>query len=213
MTDLLSLGALVLFVASAALAVAVFLYSQFLVQESASKLEQLGRARAAFDPPLINKMSRLDDRMNAATAILNSHTAPSVLFKVLEQVTLQSVSFQSFSFDAPDAQHMSIKMQGIAGSVNAIALQADLLNKSGVITNPIFSNIARGPEGVRFDLTALVNPNSLRFASLAASALSASQVPVQDASTNQQVGEAQITTEPVQEEGEEGINPADPFAP
>lgn len=210
MTDLLSLGALVLFVASAALAVAVFLYSQFLLTESASKLDQLDSAKAAFEPALINKLARLDDRMNAATGILNSHIAPSQLFRVLEQVTLQTISFQSFSFDAPDAQHVSIKMQGVAGSVNAIALQADLLNKSGVITNPIFSNIARGPEGVRFDLTALVNGNSLRFAQLAASALSAQ---AQQGTGVEQVfpgGEAPAGDGVEQESG---TAPADPFAP
>lgn len=211
MADLLSLGALVLFVASAALAVAVFLYSQFLATEGASKLDQLERAKAAFEPSLINELARLDDRMNAASAVLNSHTAPSVLFAVLQQVTLQTVSFQSFSFDAPDPQHMSIKMQGVAGSVNAIALQADLLNKSGVITNPIFSNIARGNEGVRFDLTALVNPNSLRFAQLAAAALSGASTQQQQQQTAPAGDQPQDAPAGGIPEDEEGM--IDPFAP
>lgn len=206
-SDLLSLGALVLFVASAALAVAVFLYSQFLQTESASKLDQLERAKAAFEPALINELARLDDRMNAATAVLNSHIAPSVLFAVLEKVTLQTVSFQSFSFDAPDPQHMSIKMQGTAGSVNAIALQADLLNKSGVITNPIFSNIARSTEGVRFDLTALVSPSSLKFSQLAATALSGAAQ--QQAQQQQQV--EQPAAAPTEAESTE-TQAVDPFA-
>lgn len=185
MMDLLALAAIVILIASAALAAAVFLYQQFLKTESASKLDQLERAKAAFEPSLIQELARLDDRMNAAETVLGGHSAPSVLFRVLEQVTLQTVSFESLEFTATDAEP-SVSMRGLAGSVNAIALQADLLNKSGIFKNPIFSNITREPGGVRFDLTAGVDSTSLNFVRLVNSAAASLAAPESDTGALQQ---------------------------
>src|SRR3989344_9112583 len=85
LNELILLCAIVLFVASGALAVGVFLYQQYLTTEGKSKVEQLKRAKDAFDPPTIQKFTRLDDRMHAADRVLSSHIAPSVFFLALEQ--------------------------------------------------------------------------------------------------------------------------------
>lgn len=166
--DLLILIAIVLLVASVALGVGVFLYVQFLKTTSQSKLEQLDRAKQAFEPSLIQELTRLDDRMRAADQVLSDHIAPSVFFHLLEGLTLQTVAFSNLDFQAVDPQNMRIKMRGIAQSVNSIALQADYLSKSGALASPIFSNIDREPSGVNFDLSAIVNPIALRYAQLSA---------------------------------------------
>lgn len=163
--DLLFLFALVVFVASATLAVGVFLYDQYLTTSANSKRDQLERAKNAFEPSLIQELTRLDDRMRAADDILSKHTAPSSIFKLLEQLTLQTVAFSSFEYvQTPDVS--TITMQGVAQSVNSIAYQADLLSKSGVVVNPIFSNINRQLNGVRFDFSADVPFDALRYKSL-----------------------------------------------
>ncbi len=166
--DLLILIAIVLLVASVALAIGVFLYVQFLQTSSSSKLEQLERAKQAFEPSLIQELTRLDDRMRAADQVLSDHLAPSVFFHLLEGLTLQTVAFSNLDFQAVDPQNMRVKMRGVAQSVNSIALQADYLSKSGAITSPIFSNIDREPSGVNFDLSAIINPVALRYAQLSA---------------------------------------------
>ncbi|TSC86150.1 MAG: hypothetical protein G01um10148_656 [Parcubacteria group bacterium Gr01-1014_8] len=163
LSDLFVLIAIVLLVASVALAVGVFLYEQFLKTSTSSKLEQLERAKAAFEPALIQELTRLDDRMSAADQVLSEHIAPSIFFHLLEQLTLQTVAFTNLDFQAVDAHNMNVKMRGIAMSVNSIALQADYLSKSGAIASPIFSNINRQIDGVHFDLGALVNPSALRY--------------------------------------------------
>ena len=160
------LASLVIFVASATLATGVFLYAQYLSTSAASKRAQLERAKQAFEPSLIQDLTRLDDRMRAADLILGKHVAPTTLFHLLEQLTLQTVSFATFDFASTD-DGSKITMQGIAQSVNSIALQADLLSKSGVLSNPIFSNINRQIGGVRFDFTASVNDQALRYSTVA----------------------------------------------
>ena len=164
LSDLVLLISVVTFVASASLGIGVFLYLQFLQTSSASKLQQLERAKQAFEPSLIEELTRLDDRMRAADQVLFAHVAPTLFFHLLESVTLQTVAFQHLDFQAIDPQSINIKVQGIAASVNSIALQADYLSKSGMITSPIFSNINRQQGGVRFDLAAIINPATLRYA-------------------------------------------------
>ena len=166
--DLLVLLSIVLFVASIALSAGVFLYKEYLLSDAGSKVTQLERAEAAFEPSLIRELTRLDDRMRSASDVLGGHISPTAFFRMLEQTTIASIAYTSLHFEAIDAQHMTVKMDGVAGSVNAIALQADLFAKGGMITSPIFSNINREPDGIHFDLSALINPAALNYIQLAA---------------------------------------------
>ncbi len=166
LSDLLLLMSIVLFVASLALGGAVFLYEEYLKTSAASKVEQLQRAKEAFEPSLVHTLTRLDDRMHVADQLLAGHVAPTAFFQILQQATLTTIEFKSLDLDALDPQKISIKMTGVAQSVNSIALQADLFAKNGTITNPIFSDINRHADGVHFNLVALVNPASINFVRL-----------------------------------------------
>ena len=184
LNDLLLLVAIVIFVASAALAIGVFLYGQYLATENTAKLAQLERAKAGFQPALIQQLTRLDDRMHAADRVLSAHIAPSIFFKALEEATLQTVAFQSLDFQVAENKSLTIKVAGVAESVNSIALQADLFSKNGVITSPIFSNIARQQDGVHFNLTAAVNPTAINFAGSVDAAEAADTTATPPASTS-----------------------------
>ncbi len=167
--------AIVLLVASAALAGAVFLYEQYAQSSSVSKLEQLQRAKEAFEPALIQELTRLDDRMRASEALLSAHTAPIAFFDALQKSTLTTISFQTLDLQANDSQHMTVKITGVAEGVNSIALQADLFSKNGIILNPIFSDISRQADGVHFTLSAIINPESVSYTQLINSASSFQQ--------------------------------------
>ncbi len=166
LSDLIALIAIVLFVASLALGVGVFLYREYLAASANSKVDQLERAKAAFEPSLIAELTRLDDRMRSAGEILQKHIAPSAVLSMLEQTTIASVGFTTLDFEVTDSETMSVHMDGIAGSVNGIALQADLFSKGGMLASPIFSNINRELDGVHFSLSANVNPLTINFSQL-----------------------------------------------
>lgn len=195
--DFFVLIGLVLFVASATLAVGVFLYVQFLQSSNTSKLDQLERAKQAFEPALIQELTRLDDRMRAADDVLGEHIAPTALFTLLEQLTLQTVSFSSFDFSTTNDE-ITLTMQGLARSVNSIALQADLLSRSGTISNPIFSDINRQVGGVRFNFTANVQPEALNYRSFvgAPSPETAPQQPAQQEEASPFGGAGAATSQP-----------------
>jgi hypothetical protein len=164
--DLLMLGSVILFIASLALAIGIFLYFQFVEASLTGKSDQLQRAQEAFEPALIAELTRLDDRMNAAQDILFQHIAPSELFRILEDLTLESISLKSLNLESNSGSSIKISMAGIARSVNSIALQADLYGKHTAITSPIFSNINRDQNGVLFDVSASLNPASLKYTNI-----------------------------------------------
>ena len=161
--DLLMLVGIVLFVASSVLAVGVFLYQQYLQTESTSKSAQLGSMKEEFKSNLIQEMTRLDDRMTSADQLLSAHLAPTVFFGVLEKETLQSIVYTSMDLQSADSKSMTLKLGGIAGSINSVALQAELFSKSALIVNPIFSGINRQNDGVHFVVAADVNPALLKY--------------------------------------------------
>lgn len=163
LSELVLLISIVLFIVSGALAAGVFLYTQYLQTSNASKLSQLNSAEAAFDPTLVQQLTRLDTRMQAAQTLLTAHLAPLVLFTALGKLTVQDVSFGSFTYNAANPQQISLAMTGVAGSVNAVALQAQVFSQSGIITNPIFSNIDAQQDGVHFNFTGVVNPSALSY--------------------------------------------------
>lgn len=169
-SDIFMLLSIVLLVASGALAGGVFLYTQYLDTSNASKLNQLQIAKKAFEPALIEKLTRLDDRMRVAGEILSKHSAFTLFFDMLQQSTITSVSFTNLSLRVADGKAYTFKMDGIADSVNSIALQADLFSKSGMITSPIFSDIDRRADGVHFSVTGGLNPASVLYSQLAAGA-------------------------------------------
>lgn len=164
--ELMMLAATIVLVASGALAGGVFLYQQFLQRQTVSKAEQLKRAEAAFEPALIQQLTRLDERMHTAETLLSAHLAPSVFFDSLNQATLTTVSFANLTLDAIDQKQITIKMSGIAKSVNSVAFQANLFGKNSVITDPIFSKIDQQQDSVHFDLVALVNSSAISYTQL-----------------------------------------------
>lgn len=188
LSELMLLVGIILLIISGALAAGVFLYTQYLQTSSASELDQLNRAQASLDPSLIQQLTRLDDRMNAAETLLAAHLAPSQFFSILEQSTVQDISFSSLNYDATNPANVTLTMTGVAGSVNSIALQAQVFSQSGIITNPIFSAIDAEQEGVHFNFTALVNPSAIAYEKLVSGGAAApatktqTQAPAQPAS-------------------------------
>jgi len=161
--DLLMLGGVILFVSSVSLAVGVFLYMQLVESSLADKSEQLKRAQEAFEPALIAELTRLDDRITSSEDVLYQHLAPSELFRILEDLTLETISLRSLDFEARRGGDITIDIAGVARSVNSIALQADLYGKHTAITSPIFSNISRDENGVLFDVEASLNPTAFKY--------------------------------------------------
>lgn len=161
--DILMLVAVVILAVALALSAGVFLYDSFLDANVQKKGEQLQRAQQAFEPALVEELVRLDLRLQAAGDVLARHLAPSEIFNLLEELTLQSVSYSSLDYSINEDDTIAIRMKGKAGSVNAVALQASVFGQHNAIISPIFSDIDLVSDGVTFSVSAIVNPTSLRY--------------------------------------------------
>ncbi|NQV92929.1 hypothetical protein HQ403_00335 [Candidatus Kaiserbacteria bacterium] len=155
---------LIVALGAVALSVGTFLYYQILEVNITRKSETLERARSAFEPALIQELVRIDSRTQAATAILNKHIMPSLLFESLEELTLKSVQFEDFSLTRVSDDKISIAMRGVAENFRGVALQADIFGKSKIVREPIFSNLNLNQDGKAvFGLSAFVDPILINY--------------------------------------------------
>jgi len=157
-----------LFSGSLLLAAGVYVWKGALERGIESQKESLARNRDAFEPASIIKLQRLSRRLEISKTILANHLAPSQLFAVLEESTLQNVRFSSMDFALDQTKGTAIlTMKGQARSYGAVARQSDVFAKASGIKNPVFSELNLDQRGnVVFSFTAAVDPSSLRYSSL-----------------------------------------------
>lgn len=132
---------LVGFLGSAAAGVGVFLYGTYLEQTIASKEASLDRARGAFNPDLIEQLSRTSVRLSAADSLLDQHVALSAVFRELERITLKPIQFSEFEYQN-EGSILQLEMQGEASSFADVALQSQRFTDSPLFQNPVFADLS-----------------------------------------------------------------------
>ncbi len=154
----------IIFVISILSAGGVFIYEQVANKNIEEQKNQLERAKDAFDPRLIEELARLDKRISVAEALMADHITVSPFFELLSSLTLQSISFESFSFTKDDLGNLGVEMSGVSKNYTSIALQSDLLGNNENIIDPIFSNFVLDEDGnVSFELSLFLNNNFLLY--------------------------------------------------
>lgn len=165
--SLFTLLGVIIFLASIALAAAVFLYQNYLTSNIATMKSSFQADESAFDPTSISTYTTLSKRMAVAKILLQNHMAVSTLFSVLEEGTLKTIRFTSFSYTYLSPQKATLSMAGQAKDYNSIAKQSDVFSADPIkkyIQNPIFDGLDLDPNGnVIFNFTASVNPASLLY--------------------------------------------------
>ncbi|HEY4517657.1 MAG TPA: hypothetical protein VJI74_02105 [Candidatus Paceibacterota bacterium] len=157
--------ALVVFLGSLAAAIGVFLYIQLLNQNIASKKADLERAKNEFQQALIQKLSRLDQRIIISEGLLRDHIAFSALFTLLQSYTLQNVRFEILKYDNQGPTKTTLTMHGSAKSFAALALQSEVFGKIPFLKDPIFANPNLDEKGnVKFDFHTTLDPALLSYA-------------------------------------------------
>ena len=155
---------LIIFVGAIAIAIGVFLYQQYLLQSIEKKSASLERARAEFEPALIEEMGRLDTRILSAKNILGEHKAASSFFNLLENNTLVSIQFENLDYKTDETGRAKISMKGTASSFSSVALQSDMFGENKFIQEPIFSNLNLDNKGkVIFDFTAFIDSRLISY--------------------------------------------------
>jgi len=156
-------AAVLVFVLSLLGAGGVYSYEKITEKNIASKSDTLEQARGAFEPSLITEMERVDTRISAANEIIEKHVAFSEFFKILEELTLQTVRFSRFNYSFVEGKP-KIRLDGEARNYSSVALQSDIFGDNKYLKNPIFSNLGLAKDGnITFNLELNLEPSFMLY--------------------------------------------------
>lgn len=160
-----SLISIFLFIASIVGLGGVYFYKFTIETRIENQVASLQEAKAEFDENFISVATRLNTRINQATELLNNHLSPSSLYALLEEYTLQSVSFSGFEFSDDLSGSIQISGAGEASRFESIVLQSDAFGRSGFMRNVIFTGLEPDLERntVRFDFEATLDPRLVLY--------------------------------------------------
>jgi hypothetical protein len=153
------LGAIIIFVLTLAASGAVFAYRRILISSIGDMDRRLVEAKNSFEPDFINKVDRLNKRIEAAKKLIVAHKVVSPIFEVLENNTLATVRFNDFSYNLKDGGESSISLSGEAKNFSSVALQSDIFGKEKYIKSPAFSDLNPDSSGnIVFKFNASIDP-------------------------------------------------------
>lgn len=162
---ILSLIATFIFLGVIALGVLVYTWQIKIKKDITNQVEAMQIARQSFDEKFVQDASRLNTRIEAAQKMLQNHVAPSAIYSLLEEYTLQTVSFGQFSFKDNLDGTIAVSGSGEAARYESIVLQSDAFGKSGYLRNVIFTNLRpdQNNQNVGFSFQATLDPKLILY--------------------------------------------------
>src|SRR3989344_2575657 len=162
---LLAFLSLVIFIISVLLAVGIFGYKFYLkyrIEQMGSDLEKT-LVTIRPEPKIIRELIRFDNRLASTKELISKHYILTPLFEFLEISPPVTVRFNNFSY-VMNEQGLKLSIRGEARGYAAVALQADIFNKSSYFKNLVFSNLTLNEKGdVNFSLEATVDDNLVSY--------------------------------------------------
>lgn len=149
--------------------IGLYFYKGVLVKNIMQMENDLNLAKNRFEPSKITELQLLDKRLRASSEILSHHIAVTPIFQALQELTMKTVRYTSFSYTMGEGKNAKIlvKMGGLAIGYRSIALQSDLFAKNKNLLDPVFSNLTLDDKGnVLFDLEFLVDPSFVDYKQL-----------------------------------------------
>lgn len=153
-----------IFIASVLLWGGVYAWQFLLKSQIAEQEKSLAKAEQEFDSKFVDEATRLNDRIVAAEDILDRHVAPSALLDILEQFTLRTVSFQTFTYvQGPDGK-ISLAASGVGESFKSIVLQSDQFGGPAQMRDVVFSRLEPNDQSlVTFNFSATADAKNVLY--------------------------------------------------
>jgi hypothetical protein len=137
-----------------------------------NQISELEKARSEFDEQTIKEATRLNERIIAVEDLLENHLAPSNMFKILEDVTLETVRYNSLTYTTGEDGEIKITGSGFAVAPNtdqsgfeSVVLQSDEFGATGDFRDVLFSEVQTTQDGtsVTFTLDAALEQELVLF--------------------------------------------------
>jgi len=161
--SLFSFLAWIIFNISVVLALGMFGYKFYLKYSIDQMGVDLENARATLQSEVISELTRLDNRITSSRELILAHQNLSPLFEFLEVSTPRTVRFSDFRYSMTP-QGLELSMTGEARGYAALALQAEIFDKSPYFKDSIFSDLRLNTKGdVTFSFRAIVDPSLVSY--------------------------------------------------
>ncbi len=164
--SLMSMIGMFFFAVSVVGTIAVFILRSNVENQIEAQVNTLRETMAQFDPTTVEQATILDRRITAVKSLLDNHVAPTIIFEMLESLTLRNVSFRTFNFSTTDDRsRINVEGTGVASSMETIVLQSDAMAESD-FRDVLFNNVQPTTEGrVSFSFSASLDKNKILFIS------------------------------------------------
>lgn len=154
----------VIIIAVILFAAGLFLFRLTLEKTIESQYATLERVRDSFDENFVAQANRLNKRIVSGGKIIDNHLAPSAIFNLLEEFTLQTVSFKTFEFSNDIEGKIIVKGTGEGDSFASVVLQSDEFGKSGYMRDVLFADLQPNALGnVNFSFESTIDPQLVLY--------------------------------------------------
>ena len=154
----------VIIIATVLFASGLFLFRLTLEKSIEGQYDTLEKVKESFEPTFISQATRLNKRITSSGKILDTHLAPSAIFELLEEFTLQTISFKTFEFSDNVDGKIIVKGGGEGDSFASVVLQSDEFGKSGYMRDVLFSDLQPNTSGnVNFTFEATLDPQLVLY--------------------------------------------------
>jgi hypothetical protein len=168
-TSVFMLIAVLVFMVSLIGAGFVFGYKQIILKNQEEYRLILKKTEEKFDVGLINKLKNINRKIDLGKDLLKSHLAVSQIFDTINQLTIESMKFNTFDFTTTQTDS-KITLKGVGKNFSSIAWQSDVFGGSDKygnkkpLKNTIVSDlVAESGGNVNFTLTASIDPKELSY--------------------------------------------------
>ena len=153
------------FIGTLAVYGAMFAWQFKLNAQISSQTASLRKAKEEFDERFIQEASRLNTRIVEGGSIIGNHVSPSAIYGLLQEYTLQTISFSNFSFSDNLDGTLTVRGSGQAARYESIVLQSDAFGKSGYLRNVIFTDLQATQDNaaIGFSFEATLDPRLILY--------------------------------------------------
>jgi hypothetical protein len=134
-----------------------FFYGMYLDYQIQETKKNLVNVDEIFKPEFVQDLVIADARIRASEKSLDERVAPTMIFKVLEDLTAQGIYFNSFNYlshKINQAEEDSIVvLTGVASSFNNLAFQTDVFKEEERVKEVMVRNIKLADDVIFFNVT------------------------------------------------------------
>lgn len=131
----------------------IYLRQQLVQRNIDGITADLAQVRETVDDETIRSIGDLSTRLKLADELLENHIAPSEIFTLLQENTLETVGFRQFSYAYGSGDNIRISGSGVAAGTGSIVNQSDIYGSARFFRDVVFSNLIRNAETNRMEFT------------------------------------------------------------